>query len=104
MVEMAGKEYLLKLREKQAQMRKEMLKLFTGNVTLSFQDVYLKMEGRYHQYCPSPYGRDRILEGVVKNELSILVSRRKLAEISTKAGVGYCIVAGDNGQKTGHAA
>lgn len=104
MVETAGKEYLLKLRKEQTRMRKEILRLFIGKGTLSFQEIYLKMEEQYHKYCPFPYERDRILEGVVKNELAILVSRRELAEIPAETGMGYCLALGDSRQKTGHAA
>lgn len=104
MVEMEGKEYLLKLRKEQTRMREEILRLFTGKGTLSFQEIYLKMEEQYHRYCPFPYERDRILEGVVKNELAVLVNRRKLAEIQTETGMEYCLALGDSRQKTGHAA
>ena len=69
MVEMAGKEYLLKLRKERTPMREEIVRLLAENGTLSFQEIYLEMEGQYHKYCPFPYERDRILEGVVKNEL-----------------------------------
>ncbi len=98
MVETAGKEYLLKLRKEQTHMREEILRLFTGKGTLSFQEIYLKMEEQYHRYCPFPYERDRILEGVVKNELAVL------AEIQAETGKGYCLALGDSRQKTGHAA
>ena len=104
MVETVGKEYLLKLRKEQTHMREEILRLFTGKRTLSFQEIYLKMEERYHKYCPFPYERDRILEGVVKNELAVLVNRRELAEIQAGTGMGYCLALGDSRQKTGHAA
>lgn len=104
MVETAGKEYLLKLRKEQTRMREEILRLFTGKGTLSFQEIYLKMEEQYHRYCPFPYERDRILEGVVKNELAVLVSRRELAVIQAETGKGYCLALGDSRQKTGHAA
>ena len=103
MVEMAGKEYLLKLREKQAQMRKEIIMLLTENDTLSFQEIYLKMEEQYHRYCPFPYERDQILEGVVKNELAVLVNRNELVELVTETGAGYCL-AGGGRQKETHAA
>lgn len=104
MVETAGKEYLLKLRKEQTHMREEILRLFTGNGMLSFQEIYLKMEEQYHKYCPFPYERDRILEGVVKNELAVLVNRRKLAEIQTETGMEYCLALDDSRQKTDHAA
>lgn len=104
MVETAGKEYLLKLRKEQTRMREEILRLFTGKGTLSFQEIYLKMEEQYHKYCPFPYERDRILEGVVKNELAVLVNRRELEEIQAETGMGYCLALGDSRQKTGHAA
>ena len=104
MVETAGKEYLLKLRKEQTHMREEILRLFTGNGTLSFQEIYLKMEGQYHKYCPFPYERDRILEGVVKNELAVLVSRKELKEITTETGAGYCLAGNGRRQKETHAA
>lgn len=104
MVETAGKEYLLKLRKEQTRMREEILRMFMGKGTLSFQEIYLKMEEQYHRYCPFPYERDRILEGVVKNELAVLVNRRELAEIQTETGMRYCLALGDSGQKTDHAA
>lgn len=104
MVETAGKEYLLKLRKEQTHMREEILRLFTGKEALSFQEIYLKLEEQYHKYCPFPYERDRILEGVVKNELAVLVNRRELAEIQKETGMEYCLALGDRGQKTGHAA
>lgn len=104
MVETAGKEYLLKLRKEQTHMREEILRLFTGNGTLSFQEIYLKMEEQYHKYCPFPYERDRILEGVVKNELAVLVNRRELAEIQAETGVGYCLAGGDGRQENIHVA
>ena len=104
MVETAGKEYLLKLRKEQTHMREEILRLFTGKKVLPFQEIYLKMEEQYHIYCPIPYERDRILEGVVKNELAVLVNRRELAEIQTETGMGYCLALDDSRQKTGHAA
>lgn len=40
MLAAAGKEYLMKLREKQAQMRKEIIRLLTENDTLSFQEFF----------------------------------------------------------------
>lgn len=104
MVETAGKEYLLKLRKEQTRMREEILRLFTGKGTLSFQEIYLKLEDQYHKYCPFPYERDRILEGVVKNELAVLVNRRELTEIQAETGMEYCLALGDSRQKTGHAA
>lgn len=104
MVETAGKEYLLKLRKEQTRMREEILRLFTGKGTLSFQEIYLKLEDQYHKYCPFPYERDRILEGVVKNELAVLVNRRELTEIQSETGMEYCLALGDSRQKTGHAA
>ena len=51
-----------------------------------------------------PYERDRILEGVVKNELAVLVSRKELKEITTEAGAGYCLAGNGRRQKETHAA
>ena len=85
-------------------MREEISRLFTEKGTLSFQEIYLKMEERYHKYCPFPYERDRILEGVVKNELAVLVSRKELKEITTEAGAGYCLAGNGRRQKETHAA
>ena len=104
MVETAGKEYLLKLRKEQTHMREEILRLFTGNGTLSFQEIYLKMEEQYHKYCPFPYERDRILEGVINNELAILVNRKELVEIAVEAGAVYCLARDDGRRKIVHAA
>ena len=104
MVETAGKEYLLKLRKEQTHMREEILRLFTKKGALTFQEIYLKMEERYHKYCPFPCERDRILEGVVKNELAVLVNRRNRAEIQTETGMEYCLALDDSRQKTSHAA
>lgn len=104
MVEMAGKEYLLKLRKERIPMRKEIVRLLAENGTLSFQEIYLEMEGQYHKYCPFPYERDQILEGVVKNELAVLVSRKELEEITTEAGAGYCLAGNGRRQKETHAA
>ncbi len=99
MVEMAGKEYLLKLRKERAFMRKEILRLLKEKGVLPFQEIYLEMEGQYHKYCPFPYERERILEGVVKNELAILVSRKELEEITTETGAGYCLAGDGDRQK-----
>ena len=52
---MAGKEYLLKLRKERTPMREEIVRLLAENGTLSFQEIYLEMEGQYHKYCPFPY-------------------------------------------------
>lgn len=104
MVEMAGKEYLLKLRKERIPMRKEIVRLLAENGALTFQEIYLEMEGRYHKYCPFPYERDRILEGVVKNELAVLVSRRELEELTTETGAGYCLAGDGSRQKDVHAA
>ena len=104
MVEMAGKEYLLKLRKERTPMREEIVRLLAENGTLSFQEIYLEMEGQYHKYCPFPYERDRILEGVVKNELAVLVGRKELEEITIETGVGYCLAGDGSRQKETHAA
>ncbi len=104
MVEMAGKEYLLKLRKERTPMREEIVRLLAENGTLSFQEIYLEMEGQYHKYCPFPYERDRILEGVVKNELAVLVSRKELEELTTETGAGYCLAGKGSRQKDVHAA
>lgn len=104
MVEMAGKEYLLRLRKERIQMRKEILELLTEKGIFSFQEIYLKMEEQYHKYCPFPYERDRILEGVVKNELTILANCKELEEFTTETGVGYCLSGNSSRQKDIHAA
>lgn len=104
MVEMAGKEYLLKLRKERTPMREDIVRLLVENGTLSFQEIYLEMEGQYHKYCPFPYERDRILEGVVKNELAVLVGRKELEEFTTETGVGYCLVGDGDRQKETDAA
>jgi hypothetical protein len=104
MVEMAGKEYLLKLRKERTTMRKEMVRLLTEKGTLSFQEIYLKMVEQYHKHCPFPYERDQILEGVVKNELAILVNRKELAELVIETGMGYCLAEDVRRQKAIHAA
>ena len=104
MVEMAGKEYLLKLRKERIPMRKEIVRLLAENGALSFQEIYLEMEGQYHKYCPFPYERDQILEGVVKNELAVLVGRKELEEITIETGVGYCLAGDGSRQKETHAA
>ena len=104
MVEMAGKEYLLKLRKERIPMRKEIVRLLAENGTLSFQEIYLEMEGQYHKYCPFPYERDQILEGVVKNELAVLVSRRELEDLTTETSAGYCLAGDGSRQKDVHAA
>ena len=101
---MAGKEYLLKLRKERTPMRKEIVRLLAGNGTLSFQEIYLEMEGQYHKYFPFPYERDQILEGVVKNELAVLVGRKELEEITTETGAGYCLAGNGRRQKETHAA
>ena len=101
---MAGKEYLLKLRKERTPMREEIVRLLAENGTLSFQEIYLKMEEQYHRYCPFPYERDRILEGVVKNELAVLVSRRELAEIQAETGKGLSLIHISEPQKETHAA
>ncbi len=104
MVEMAGKEYLLKLRKERTPMREEIVRLLAENGTLSFQEIYLEMEGQYHKYCPFPYEKDRILEGVIKNELAVLVSRKELEELTTETGAGYCLAGDGRRQKETHAA
>ena len=104
MGEMAGKEYLLKLRKEQAHMREEIIRLVTEKGTLSYQEIYLKMEEQYHKYCPFSYERDRILEGVINNELAILVNRKELVEIAVEAGAVYCLARDDGRRKIVHAA
>ncbi len=104
MVEMAGKEYLLKLRKERTPMREEIVRLLAENGTLSFQEIYLEMEGQYHKYCPFPYEKDRILEGVIKNELAVLVNRKELEELTTETGAGYCFAGDGRRQKETHAA
>ena len=51
-----------------------------------------------------PFRRDQILEGVVKNELAVLVGRKELEEITTETGVGYCLAGDGSRQKETHAA
>jgi len=104
MVEMAGKEYLLKLREEQTRMKEEILMLLTEKEVLSFQEIYLEMKEQYHKYCPFPYERDQILEGILRNQLAVLVNRKELMEVSAETGAKYRLAGSGKGQKIIHAA
>ncbi|MEY8495965.1 hypothetical protein AALC16_23615 [Lachnospiraceae bacterium 29-91] len=104
MVEMAGKEYLLKLRAEQEQIKNEILKLLHEKGQLSFQEIYINMERKYRTYSPFSYGQDVILEGVMKNQMSALVNKREVMEISTGTGVEYRLVGKEKGQEVTHAA
>lgn len=104
MVEMAGKEYLLRLRKEQTQMKEDILRLFNEKGQLTFHEIYSAAEGKYHRYCPFSYERDRILEGVVKNQIAVLVNQKQLLEIETEDGMEYAPVRNDGGQEVTHAA
>lgn len=104
MVEMAGKEYLLRLRKEQTKIREDILRLFNEKEQLTFQEIYSVAEEKYHRYCPFPYERDQILEGVVKNQIAVLVNQKRLLEVETEAGMEYVPVKNDGEQKITHAA
>lgn len=104
MVEMAGKEYLLRLRKEQTKIREDILRLFNEKEQLTFQEIYSVAEEMYHRHCPFPYERDQILEGVVKNQIAVLVNQKRLLEVETETGMEYVPVKNDGGQKITHAA
>lgn len=80
---MTDTQYLLYLWERQAQMRKEVLKLCQQEESVTFAAIYRQLEERY---CiqKKEAGRNEILTGVCKNLLSILVAKGELAVCQSK--------------------
>ena len=85
-------------------MKEEIMRLFDEKRQLTFQEIYLQVEGKYRRHCPFQYERDRILEGVVKNQIAILVNQKRLTEIMAEDGEKYMLAGGDEEQKITHAA
>lgn len=64
----------------------------------------MQMEEKYHKYCTVPDAEEGILEGVLKNLLTILVYQKQVIEIPVMGGAEYASTGRDTGQEISHAA
>lgn len=86
---LSGTQYLTRLRTQQEHMVKDILKICGTKSDEEFvaaEFIYQKIEKKYHIQRAGEIGEDVILKGVLKNILSILMSKGELLE--GKAGNG----------------
>lgn len=90
-VDMTGASYLVSLREKQEEMKMEILEFCKskGVHAISVMEIYDAIKGHY----PIP-GKDGgkenvILQGIIRNLLLVLVAHGELEEKKSETGVGY---------------
>lgn len=89
---MSDKEYLLYLRDRQKEMRQEILACCTTKRSSLFVDeftVFKKMEEKYHVDREEKKGEDVILKGILRNQIAFLEAHGKLLSGTAKYGIGY---------------
>lgn len=89
---MSDKDYLLYLRDRQEEMRQDILMHCMTKRSGLFVDeftVYKKLEEKYHEGREKEQGEDVILKGILQNQIAFLEARGELVSGTAKYGVGY---------------
>lgn len=89
---MSDKDYLLYLRDRQEEMRQDILMCCTTKRSSLLVDeftVYKKLKEKYHEGWEEEQGEDVILKGILQNQIAFLEARGELVSGTAKYGVGY---------------
>lgn len=89
---MTDKEYLLFLRDKQTEMRIDILKCcLTQKKTIFVYEfeIYKMLKGKYNAGNIKENEENVILKGVLQNQIAFLTAQGKLVSGAAKYGIGY---------------
>ena len=89
---MTDKEYLLFLRDRQTEMRIDILKCcLTQKKTIFVYEfeIYKKLKEKYNAENIKENEENVILRGVLKNQIACLTAQGKLVAGTAKYGIGY---------------
>lgn len=99
---MSDKDYLLYLRDRQEEMRQDVLMCCITKRSSLFVDeftVYKKLKEKYHEGREEEQGEDVILKGILQNQIAFLEARGELVSGTAKYGVGYRTVGRSDGSE-----
>ncbi len=99
---MSDKDYLLYLRDRQEEMRQDILMCCTTKRSCLFVDVftvYKKLKEKYHEGWEKEQGENVILKGILQNQIAFLEARGELVSGTAKYGVGCRTVARPDGSE-----